>query len=103
MSVRTGHAEGWFFQKPWPTGHALSGIVVVVVVLVVVVVGMVVAVPPVTVTTHPAAVAGIELELVSKRWAPVRPIDVVVENVPTTLNLMRVTLTTPVGPVRLLV
>src|SRR5262245_66117191 len=43
MSVPTGHAEGWFFQKPWPTGHALPGIVVVVVEeLVVVVEGSVV-------------------------------------------------------------
>src|SRR5215468_4565109 len=32
MSVPTGHAEGWFFQKPRPTGHVLAGIVVVVVV-----------------------------------------------------------------------
>src|SRR5262249_41120840 len=31
MSVRTGHAAGWFFQKPWPTGHVVPGIVVVVV------------------------------------------------------------------------
>src|SRR5215475_1969195 len=43
MSVPTGHAEGWFFQKPWPTGHVLAGIVVVVVEeLVVVVEGSVV-------------------------------------------------------------
>src|SRR5215471_8972777 len=43
MSVPTGHAEGWFFQKPWPAGHVLPGIVVVVVEeLVVVVEGSVV-------------------------------------------------------------
>src|SRR5262245_19510073 len=42
MSVPTGHAEGWFFQKPWPTGHVLAGIVVVVEELVVVVEGSVV-------------------------------------------------------------
>src|SRR5262249_11765199 len=45
MSVPTGHAEGWFFQKPWATGHVLAGIVVVVVEeLVVVVEGSVVVV-----------------------------------------------------------
>src|SRR5262249_3487104 len=38
----TGHAEGWFFQNPWPTGHVLAGIVVVVEELVVVVEGKVV-------------------------------------------------------------
>src|SRR5262249_8834517 len=42
MSVLTGHAEGWFFQKPWPIGHVLAGIVVVVEELVVVVEGNVV-------------------------------------------------------------
>src|SRR5215813_13498332 len=43
MSVPTGHAEGWFFQKLWLTGHVLAGIVVVVVdELVVVVEGRVV-------------------------------------------------------------
>src|SRR5262244_648818 len=43
MSVPTGHAEGWFFQKLWLTGHVLAGIVVVVVEeLVVVVEGSVV-------------------------------------------------------------
>src|SRR5262245_16146379 len=63
MSVRTGHAAGWFFQKPWPTGHVVPGIVVVVVeelvvvvdgnvLVVVVVIGWIVSVPgtPVTVT-----------------------------------------------------
>src|SRR5262245_66246065 len=44
MSVPTGHAAGWLFQKPCPTGQVLAGIVVVVVVeeLVVVVEGSVV-------------------------------------------------------------
>src|SRR5262249_39823631 len=38
MSVPTGHSEGWFFQKPWPTGQVSAGIVVVVVEEIVVVV-----------------------------------------------------------------
>ena len=38
----TGHAEGWFLQKPGPTAHVLPGIVVVVEELVVVVEGNVV-------------------------------------------------------------
>src|SRR5262245_27581640 len=42
MSVPTGQADGWFFQKPSLTGHTLTGIIVVVVVEEVVVVVLVV-------------------------------------------------------------
>ena len=57
------------------------------------------AAPPLTITMHPQAVGEIGFEFVSKRLPTVRPTDVVVA--PTTLNLTRVMLTTPVGPVRL--
>ena len=44
VSVRTSHAEGWFFQNPCPRGHVLPGIVVVVEEVVVVIEGSVVVV-----------------------------------------------------------
>ena len=59
------------------------------------------AAPPLTITMHPQAVGEIGFEFVSKRLPTVRPTDVVVVVAPTTLNLTRVMLTTPVGPVRL--
>ena len=77
-------------------------VVVVVGACVVVVELVVVVVVPVSTTIQPVVVAEIGLEFVSKRLRIVSPIEVVVLTVPTTLNVILVTLTTPVGLVRLL-
>jgi len=74
-----------------------------VVVVAAAVVVVVVPVPPVTMTMHPLEVAEIGLEFVSKRDCTVSPMVAVVLTVATTLNVILATLTTPVGPVRLLV
>src|SRR5262250_60323 len=86
MSVPTGHSEGWFFQKPWRTGHMLAGIVVVVVeelVVLVVVVGRVVVVDDEVlvdvVLVVVVVVVGVSLRSADSRatmasWAPAKAI-----------------------------